>query len=357
MHPALIRQIVALLSPLRQEVRLLADQGHSVFPDDGSVFYMPADLPVGTLVQERGYCFWRLSDTPGYTLAALGRESTADVLHLTAAAIAALADAHPPEPDILSAYHSLLTDDLDAESADGLIQRFGIAPAIPRYVLYLRIPRTAIPAYQVLRELVPLEEHDVLVDIDQRSAVLVRSQFEDAEPEETEEFARALQETLREEAGMDMLCGLSDTVLNAHALREGYLQARHALDLGLQYQEKESVFVWSRILLPRVLSEINPEQSAQYHGLLFNRRTASLFSEDMLSTIDMFMRKDLNLSDTARQLYIHRNTLVYRLDKVQRLTGLDLRRFDDAFVYRLLYELRHNIPKESNSGQRGRRKA
>ena len=357
MHPSLIPQIVALLSPLRQEVRLLADQGHSVFPDDGSIFYMPAELPVGTLFQDRGYCFWRLSESPSYTLAALGREATADMLHLTAAAIAALQDAHPAEPDALSAYHSLLTDDMDLESAQGLIQRFSIAAALPRCVMYLRVPRTVRPAYQVLREVVPLEEHDVLVDIDQRSVALIRALPQDAEPDEAEEFARALQETLREEAGLDMLCGLSDRVTSADGLRQGYMEARRALELGSRYQEKDSLYVWSKMLLSRVLSEISPEHSAQYHALLFNRRTASLFNEDMLGTVDMCMRKDLNLSYTARQLYIHRNTLVYRLDKVQRLTGLDLRKFEDAFVYRLLYELKHNTPKESNIGQRGRRKA
>lgn len=82
------------------------------------------------------------------------------------------------------------------------------------------------------------------------------------------------------------------------------------------------------------------EESVHYHALLFNRKTAKLFNEEMLQTIEMFFRKDLNLSDTARQLYIHRNTLVYRLDKVQRLTGLDLRRFDNAVTFKILYELK-----------------
>ncbi|MEG0271470.1 MAG: helix-turn-helix domain-containing protein, partial [Clostridia bacterium] len=77
-----------------------------------------------------------------------------------------------------------------------------------------------------------------------------------------------------------------------------------------------------------------------YHTLLFNRKTAKLFNDEMLQTIEMFFRKDLNLSDTARQLFIHRNTLVYRLDKVQRQTGLDLRHFDDAVTFKILYELK-----------------
>ena len=59
-----------------------------------------------------------------------------------------------------------------------------------------------------------------------------------------------------------------------------------------------------------------------------------------MPAIEMFFKKDLNLSDTARQLYIHRNTLVYRLDKVQRQTGLDLRSFDDAITFKILMELK-----------------
>ena len=60
----------------------------------------------------------------------------------------------------------------------------------------------------------------------------------------------------------------------------------------------------------------------------------------MLHTIEMFFKKDLNLSETARQLYIHRNTLVYRLDKVQKALGLDLRHFDDAVTFKMLFEMR-----------------
>ncbi len=86
--------------------------------------------------------------------------------------------------------------------------------------------------------------------------------------------------------------------------------------------------------------ELPQESSAYYHSLLFNRKTQRLFNEEMLYTIEMFFKKDLNLSDTARQLYIHRNTLVYRLDKVQRQTGLDLRKFDDAVTFKILMELK-----------------
>ena len=88
------------------------------------------------------------------------------------------------------------------------------------------------------------------------------------------------------------------------------------------------------------MAAIPPETAAHYHRLLFNADTAPLFTDEMLDTINMFLDKDLNLSDTARQLYIHRNTLVYRLDKVQRTIGLDLRHFDDAMTFKMLYHMK-----------------
>ena len=93
-------------------------------------------------------------------------------------------------------------------------------------------------------------------------------------------------------------------------------------------------------MLERFLMSVPREDSLRYHSLLFNRKTAKLFNEEMLQTIEMFFRKDLNLSDTARQLFIHRNTLVYRLDKVQRQVGLDLRKFEDAVTFKMLLEMR-----------------
>ena len=132
--------------------------------------------------------------------------------------------------------------------------------------------------------------------------------------------------------------GCSRNVLDE--LRESFAEARRAIEVGRVFQPEDSIFIFNRLILERFLMELPQDISAYYHNLLFNRRTARLFNEEMLYTIDMFFKKDLNLSDTARQLYIHRNTLVYRLDKVQRQTGLDLRSFEDAVTFKILMELK-----------------
>ena len=117
---------------------------------------------------------------------------------------------------------------------------------------------------------------------------------------------------------------------------ESYRESRRAVEVGRIFLPDEHIYLYRSLVLERFLMDTPRETGARYHSILFNRKNARLFNEEMLHTIEMFFAKDLNLSDTARQLYIHRNTLVYRLDKVQRQTGLDLRKFDDAVTFKMM---------------------
>ena len=174
-------------------------------------------------------------------------------------------------------------------------------------------------AYSTLGELLPLGETDVLVEMNRREAALIKDMEGIDGAAELEQYVLAVQETLMEEAALNMAAGVGESQL---------------------FNPEEHIFLFSRLMLERFLMSVPREDSLRYHSLLFNRKTAKLFNEEMLQTIEMFFRKDLNLSDTARQLFIHRNTLVYRLDKVQRQTGLDLRHFDDAVTFKILYKLK-----------------
>ena len=142
------------------------------------------------------------------------------------------------------------------------------------------------------------------------------------------------------ETAHQMTVGIGKMRRTIDELRDSYNEARRAIEVGRIFKPEESIYIYSRLILERFLMELPQDISAYYHGLLFNRENQRLFNEEMLYTIEMFFKKDLNLSDTARQLYIHRNTLVYRLDKVQRQTGLDLRSFDDAITFKILMELK-----------------
>ena len=108
------------------------------------------------------------------------------------------------------------------------------------------------------------------------------------------------------------------------------------------------MFTYRNLLLERFLNDVPVDMCASYNTMIFNRKTARLFNDEMVHTIEAFFDNSLNLSETARKLYIHRNTLVYRLEKVQRAIGLDLRNFDDAVTFKMMMLLGKNNGNRKN---------
>ena len=228
-------------------------------------------------------------------------------------------------------------------------------PTGPRCILALSV-LDETPLTQ-LEEMIPLQPMDVLVPIAQRTFALIKDTSGIQAAGELLEYAKALQDTLLVEEGCTLLIGVSDAFNSAGGMPEAWRQASEALRIGQVFHPEWRLFIWNRLLVERILTELPRERMEAYRSQVFNRRTARLFNEEMLETIRTFLDKDLNLSDTARQLYIHRNTLVYRLDKVLHATGLDLRSFNDAMTFRLLLYLRNQEADEHPRENTNRRTA
>lgn len=242
---------------------------------------------------------------------------------------------------IYDVYRRALRGELAGSELEALSHEHQLPADMKRCVLVFHIVQTDnVRAYDLLKDITPLEEKDVLVDMDRHSVVLIKDMSEDDDLDEITQFAQALQETLMGETAHQMTIGIGRSRHTMDELRESYMEARKAIEVGRIFRAEESIYVYTRLILERFLMELPQDISAYYHSLLFNRKNQRLFNEEMLYTIDMFFKKDLNLSDTARQLYIHRNTLVYRLDKVQKQIGLDLRSFEDAVTFKILMELK-----------------
>ena len=247
----------------------------------------------------------------------------------------------PYTEDRFDVYRRALRGELAGSELDALTHEYQLPDDLKRSVLVFHIVQTdSLRAYDLLRDITPMQDKDVLIDMDRHTVALIKDTSDEESLDELIQFAEALQETLMSETAHQMTIGVGRSRHTMDGLRESYSEARKAIDVGRIFKPDKSIFVYDRLILERFLMELPADSSAYYHNLLFNRRNQRLFNEEMLYTIDMFFRKDLNLSDTARQLYIHRNTLVYRLDKVQKQTGLDLRSFEDAVTFKILMELK-----------------
>lgn len=189
---------------------------------------------------------------------------------------------------------------------------------------------------QVLGDAMQWLGNDMMVEIDRHTLALIKVMDELHSFEDMEQFAMAVQNTLMSETNYHALIGLGDPKKSLSQLGESFRESRRAIDVGRVYAPETGVYVYRRLLLERFLADVPRDMGLRYNAMMFNRKTARLFNEEMIHTIEKFFENSLNLSETARQLYIHRNTLVYRLDKVQRITGLDLRAFDDAVTFKMM---------------------
>lgn len=339
MDQQLLVKIEQTFGQLSSPLSLLDENGMSLVPRGDAAFALPEGLREGEITTANGRRFLPVAGRHCTLLAA--EDTPEDVLRIGAQLVETLIQLGSLSDGILGAYQRMLQNDLSMAELDAVISEYRIPAEMPRCVMLMHMMQVqGESARDILNEVIPMTSSDTLVAMDNHTAALVKCTTGMEDIEDLRQMAEAIQETLLSETGLPVTIGIGEVTHRASELHQSYRQARRAIEIGRIYRQEESVHIYSALLLERFLSDIPPETAEHYHGLLFNRKTARLFSEEILSTVEMFFRKDLNLSDTARQLYIHRNTLVYRLDKVQRQIGLDLRRFDDAVTFKMLMEMK-----------------
>jgi len=188
----------------------------------------------------------------------------------------------------------------------------------------------------LLRDLAPMEERDLLAEDGAGRVLLIK---EGNDTEEIAEFALALIGTLEAEAGLRVRAGIGDVHARPEEWPAGYREAVEALETGKRLHRVHPVQVYGRQTLERVAESLSPALKAQLCRRYLGERPEAVLTAETRETVERFFEADLNLSVAARQMFVHRNTLTYRLDRIQRETGLDLRKFEDAAIFRLVMML------------------
>jgi carbohydrate diacid regulator len=339
-HQEALAESCAVLARLNTAVFLLGQDGKCLFPRQPEAFKLPADLEADVCLAQNGYLFLLLPGLSGEVLAVRDSPGAADFLRLTAAMIQAINKTHGADAGLDTSLKRLLLGQLNPVEQTALIRQHHLPETAPRCVMLLSLEKTSPEGIgAMLESVLPLHGGDRVVPMDQHTAALILD-MADESPEDLGEYAAALQDTLMNELGQQAQIGIGETVFTLSALPLSFSQASSALQLSRVYPHEGGVYNHRSLLMERFLMQTPEETASRYYSLLFNRKTAKLLNEDMLKTITMFFDKNLNLSDASRELYIHRNTLVYRLDKVQKQLGLDLRRFHDAMTFKLLLDLK-----------------
>ena len=189
--------------------------------------------------------------------------------------------------------------------------------------------------YTLFTSLAPAEKDDIAVSVDEQTVAVVKCMKNQTE-EELAEYTEAVLGTMESEGITGINAGIGRVADHCSALRRSYCEALDAINIGLRYRCRNHVFNFAELGLERILDCIPPEQKKEIRQSMFGDFTSERLSDEMIETASVFFQNDLNLTAASRQLFVHRNTLNYRLDKIRKDFGLDLRSFSDAMVFKIV---------------------
>ena len=187
-----------------------------------------------------------------------------------------------------------------------------------------------------VRNLLGGKSRDFVTAVDEKNIIVVKELADKAGSRELEKMAKEMMEILRAESEDDKIHIAYGTVVNdIKEVSKSYKEAKLALDVGKIFFDEKDIVAYSTLGIGRLICQLPIPLCKMFIKEIFEGKSPDEFDEETLTTINKFFENSLNVSETSRQLYIHRNTLVYRLDKLQKSTGLDLRVFEDAITFKI----------------------
>lgn len=190
-------------------------------------------------------------------------------------------------------------------------------------------------ALETMRSLFSTKTKDFITAVDEKNIILVREVKPGETYEDLEKTANTILDMLNTEAMSKVHIAFGTIVGEIKDVSRSYKEAKMALDVGKIFYSSKNVVAYSNLGIGRLIYQLPLPLCRMFIKEIFDGKNPDEFDEETLTTINKFFENSLNVSETSRQLYIHRNTLVYRLDKLQKSTGLDLRVFEDAITFKI----------------------
>ena len=190
-------------------------------------------------------------------------------------------------------------------------------------------------ALETVRSLFSTKTKDFITAVDEKNIILVKELKPGETYDDMEKTAKVILDMLNTEAMTKVHVAYGTIVNEIKEVSRSYKEAKMALDVGKIFYSGKNVVAYNNLGIGRLIYQLPLPLCRMFIREIFDGKSPDEFDDETLTTINKFFENSLNVSETSRQLYIHRNTLVYRLDKLQKSTGLDLRVFEDAITFKI----------------------
>ena len=215
------------------------------------------------------------------------------------------------------------------------------ATDVPRAVFLIRqVGHSDVATVDVLAGMFPDKMQDFVLSINEMDVAVVKQITPNVTGEELEKIAVSMEDTLKNELRIKTVVGIGTIAEHLRELADSYKEAQTAIEVGKVFDTEKSIMHYENLGIGRLIYQLPTTLCEIFLSEVFKKNSIDSLDQETLFTINKFFENNLNVSETSRKLFVHRNTLVYRLEKIKKLTGLDLRQFDHAIVFKVALMVR-----------------
>ncbi len=297
-----------------------------------------ADSPADSQVLQ-GYQFFKVFDDNQLEYIILAQGETDDVYmigKIAAFQIQNLLVAYKERFDKDNFIKNLLLDNLLLVDIYNRAKKLHIDTDVRRIVFIIETKNEKDNnALETVRNIFSAKSKDFITAVDEKNIILVKEVKANETYDDLNKTAKVIVDMLNTEAMSTVHVAYGTIVNEIKEVSRSYKEAKMALDVGKIFYGNRNIIAYSNLGIGRLIYQLPIPLCKMFIKEIFDGKSPDEFDEETLITINKFFENSLNVSETSRQLYIHRNTLVYRLDKLQKSTGLDLRVFEDAITFKI----------------------
>jgi carbohydrate diacid regulator len=231
---------------------------------------------------------------------------------------------------------NILTENILAGDIYNRAKELHFAADVIRGILLIRHTATVdLSAAELLLDIFPDKQHDFIVSLSDTDVALIKEIPPAGDLAYLQKLAETIEQKLEKELALKTVIGIGTPARHLRELAERYKEALIAIDVGKVFDVNKTIISYESLGIGRLIYQLPTTLCEIFLSEVFKRNPIEALDQETLFTIDKFFENSLNVSETSRKLFVHRNTLVYRLEKIKKITGLDLREFDHAIIFKV----------------------
>ena len=220
---------------------------------------------------------------------------------------------------------------------------------LPRAVFLVRQRgRADVSVVELLQTMFADNQQDFVINVNETDIAVVRQVAPDITAEELDAMGKMIEDRLKSELFSRTTIGIGTVSAHLRELADSYKEAQVAIEVGKVFDTEKTVINYEKLGIGRLIYQLPTTLCEIFLSEVFKMNSIDSLDQETLFTINMFFENSLNVSETSRKLFVHRNTLVYRLEKIKKLTGLDLREFDDAIIFKVALMVKKYLASRDN---------